>query len=617
MSGIVLSGAVRSNLITLQNTADLQAKVQERLSTGKKVNSALDNPTNFFTASGLSRRATNLSALLDGMSQGIKTLEAADNGMRSITKTVETMQANIRQARQDKSFKGVSYSIDAATIGTSTVKNLSFSGGAVGTTPVNVAVNSTDVGGTAVSQKLSGNYASPAAATAGVNTFAYAASATAFGAPDTVTFDINVDGAGAQTVTIDQAAVQAVGNNDSTIDSITEYQSVLQATIDTAVGAGQVTVSNNGTNITLTSASTGASSSVAITNATPDADAGAAANTLYGLANGAGTAGQAAVTLDFSVNGTNISIANGRTLTQAVSDVNTTLGASSAFEAFDDGSNHLGIRAKAVGVTTLTIAGTDAGKFAAVVAGTAPTTAGAVKTVDQLVTDINGNASLTGKIRASNDGGKLRIDNLSTEALTVVGATATGVNGGTGPSNTQTISGNDVRKGLITQFNDLRKQLDKLASDGSYNGINLIKADKLKITFNEFGTSSIEIQAKDTAGTVRGISTESNSLNIAEATAAEFSTDTDLDARLEKLNDSLTTLQTQSSSFGAALTTVQNRQEFTKAMINTLQQGSDSLTLADSNEEGANLLALNTRQQLSQTALSLASQASQAVLRLF
>ena len=221
MSGIVLSGAVRSNLITLQNTADMQAKVQERLSTGKKVNSALDNPTNFFTASGLSRRATNLSALLDGMSQGIKTLEAADNGMRSITKTVETMQANIRQARQDKSFKGVSYSIDAATIGTSTVKNLSFSGGAVGTTPVNVAVNSTDVGGTAVSQKLSGNYASPAAATAGVNTFAYAASATAFGAPDTVTFDINVDGAGAQTVTIDQAAVQAVGNNDSTIDSIT------------------------------------------------------------------------------------------------------------------------------------------------------------------------------------------------------------------------------------------------------------------------------------------------------------------------------------------------------------------------------------------------------------
>ena len=80
---------------------------------------------------------------------------------------------------------------------------------------------------------------------------------------------------------------------------------------------------------------------------------------------------------------------------------------------------------------------------------------------------------------------------------------------------------------------------------------------------------------------------------------------------------SLTTLQTQSSSFGAALTTVQNRQEFTKSMIGTLQTGADSLVLADANEEAAKLLSLNTRQQLSQTALSLASQADQAVLRLF
>src|SRR5918997_11670 len=121
MSGIVLSSAVRSNLITLQQTADLQAKVQERLSTGKKVNSALDNPTNYFTAAGLSRRANDLSALLDGMSQGIKTLEAADNSMKAITRTVESMQANIRQARQDKSFKGESFSIATAATG-----NMSF-----------------------------------------------------------------------------------------------------------------------------------------------------------------------------------------------------------------------------------------------------------------------------------------------------------------------------------------------------------------------------------------------------------------------------------------------------------------------------------------------------------
>ena len=75
-SNIVLTSATRSSLLTLQNTSDLQSRVQERLATGRKVNSALDNPTNFFTAAGLNRRANDLSSLLDGMSNGIKTLEA-------------------------------------------------------------------------------------------------------------------------------------------------------------------------------------------------------------------------------------------------------------------------------------------------------------------------------------------------------------------------------------------------------------------------------------------------------------------------------------------------------------------------------------------------------------
>src|SRR5688500_14053164 len=107
-NGIVLSQSIRSSLLTLQNTAEMQTKVQERLATGKKVNSALDNPTNVCTAARLSRRGNDLSSLLDGMSNGIKTLETADTGMTSITKVVETMRAYVRQARQDKSFKGVS-----------------------------------------------------------------------------------------------------------------------------------------------------------------------------------------------------------------------------------------------------------------------------------------------------------------------------------------------------------------------------------------------------------------------------------------------------------------------------------------------------------------------------
>jgi flagellin-like hook-associated protein FlgL len=241
---------------------------------------------------------------------------------------------------------------------------------------------------------------------------------------------------------------------------------------------------------------------------------------------------------------------------------------------------------------------------------------GTVRTVDQLVMAINESPLLAGKVRASNDGGKLRIENLSTEELTVEGATQTNINGGTGGVNTMRIGGNDVRKSLVQQFNDLRDQLDKIAGDSGYNGVNLLRGDKLRVVFNERATSTLDIEAKNKTG-LSGVSTASNSLNIGPVTLAEYSDDALLDARFDALKESMSTLQAQFSSLGSNLGIVQIRQDFTKQMITTLQTGSDFLVNADMNEEGANLLALNTRQQLSQTALSLASQADQAVLRLF
>ncbi len=100
-SNITLSAGVRQNLLALQNTASLLSTTQNRLATGKRVNSALDNPTNFFTSSALSARASDLSGILDSMSNGISTLKAADNGLTAITHAVESMQATISQARQD------------------------------------------------------------------------------------------------------------------------------------------------------------------------------------------------------------------------------------------------------------------------------------------------------------------------------------------------------------------------------------------------------------------------------------------------------------------------------------------------------------------------------------
>jgi len=107
MSEIILSAPVRNNLLSLQNTALLSAKTQERLSTGLKVNSALDDPTAFFTAASLNNRAGDLNRLLDSAGLAVKTLEAADNALGAITKLVESAQATARQALEASGISAV------------------------------------------------------------------------------------------------------------------------------------------------------------------------------------------------------------------------------------------------------------------------------------------------------------------------------------------------------------------------------------------------------------------------------------------------------------------------------------------------------------------------------
>src|SRR3569833_2726588 len=100
MSGIVLSSSVRQNLLSLQSTADLLATTQNRLSTGKKVNTALDNPTNFFTASSLDARAGDINNLLDGIGNGVQVLQAANTGITSLQKLVDSAKSVANQALQ-------------------------------------------------------------------------------------------------------------------------------------------------------------------------------------------------------------------------------------------------------------------------------------------------------------------------------------------------------------------------------------------------------------------------------------------------------------------------------------------------------------------------------------
>src|SRR6202171_5330177 len=100
MSGIVLSASVRQNLLSLQSTADLLATTQNRLSTGKKVNTALDNPTNFFTAQGLDNRASDINNLLDGIGTGVQVLQAANTGLTPLQKLVDTARSIATQVLQ-------------------------------------------------------------------------------------------------------------------------------------------------------------------------------------------------------------------------------------------------------------------------------------------------------------------------------------------------------------------------------------------------------------------------------------------------------------------------------------------------------------------------------------
>src|SRR5258705_5303568 len=100
MSGIVLSASVRQNLLSLQSTADLLPATQNRLATGNKVNSALDNPTNFFTAQGLNNRASDISNLLDSIGNGVQVLQAANTGLTSLQKLVDTAKSIANQVLQ-------------------------------------------------------------------------------------------------------------------------------------------------------------------------------------------------------------------------------------------------------------------------------------------------------------------------------------------------------------------------------------------------------------------------------------------------------------------------------------------------------------------------------------
>jgi len=165
------------------------------------------------------------------------------------------------------------------------------------------------------------------------------------------------------------------------------------------------------------------------------------------------------------------------------------------------------------------------------------------------------------------------------------------------------------RSKSAVQFNDLRSQLDNLANDASYRGTNLIKGSpaNLKVTFSEDGSSTL---------TISGVASDASGLSIIAA-ASNWAADSNIDTAINDLDSALTTLRSSASSLGSNASVLSLRLDFTTNLINSLEEGSAKLVNADLNEESANLLTLQTRQQLGTIGLSIAQQSEQSILRLF
>lgn len=436
MANTILSSGVRNNLLTLTQTTAEQGAIQNRLATGKRVNSAIDNPVNYFTSVGLNDRAGQLKGLLDGISNGIQTIQGASQGIDAITKLVSSLQSTVKQAQADN------------------------------------AANRPTKAGTALA-------------------------------------------------TTGEAAATSKSLKDVALDKVVTGAAALAASPGVAGSLGVA----------------GASVALSIT----------AGNTTY----------TAAMTPGFTVR-------------DLVNEINK----SGVATATVDDSGRLNVTG--TGSDTLKIGlGTGANPAAAVTnaQSTAPT----------------GN--------------------------TLIGLAATDYSTGISASGNST-----VRTNLVKQFNDLADQINKLAKDAGYNGKNLLDGDKLSIIFNEktgSNQSKLEVQGETLTASNLGILTAVSGTPGSPNTQFNMQDDTALNNMADTLTGALTSLRSIASTLGSNLSVVQTRQDFTNNLINTLTVGADNLVLADPNEEGAKLLALNTRQQLSQTALSLASQADQGVLKLF
>lgn len=568
-SDVVLTAALRNNLLSLQNTQNLIDKTQLRLATGLKVNSALDSPSNFFAAQSLDNRANDLSRLLDGIGQSIRTIEAADNGITGLTNLVEQAQSIASTARDELA----SSTGEARIVGN---VDLSDTADLTALTDIDagdqIEISVVNDSGTKVTETI---------------TITAGDSGQTLAAKITNAFLDNQSGEVSARLTEDGfLEISSESGRTFKIQSA-EGGTEIDATGFTSLGMGDFfaleTRGAAGTDgderLSTTVVAGNTATSISLYEAAGDiAEAGdllAGVSYLDKDENTVISGLAAADTIAVNIN-------DGTGVTKSASF---TLAATSTFQDLVDSINQDTdtkdlIEAKfdsATGQLSIT------------------SISDKVKNVELVVTDTANSTDAQVDLGFGDPTGK----------LDAPGAAATAADGEIIENVITFNSSTEALDSLASDYNSLRGQIDALVVDAQYRGVNLLNGDNLTTFFNEDNTSTL---------TTVGKTFTANGLGLNEAT---FRTSAAIETTAVQSRNALSDVRTFGSSLANNLSIIQTRQTFTESTINTLKAGADDLTVADQNEEGANLLALQTRQTLGVTSLSLASQSQQAVLRLF
>jgi flagellin len=642
VSGIVLSASVRQNLLSLQSTAALLATTQNDLATGNAVNSALDNPSSFFTAEALNNRASDINNLLDGIGNGVQVLQAANTGITSLQSLVSNAQSIANQVLQTTVGYSTKSNVTSAAItsggtavtaddllGAGTTASNTVTGTATtATSPVVAATLSTKLSALGItSNQVIGfsvgtvNFASTTGthvisstsnttidlSTATVQDFITAANLADNGSE---TWALN--GSGHLTVTGAGGATGSVNNGGSSGTALTALGLSPLSWTNANTVFGALTTGGTG-------ATTGASALTALASAITTGDTLTVDGKSINFVNtGAGNA--------ISANGATIDLASatvsdilnaidsitGTGTASSVSGGKITLNSGTSSDLTVSGSAlaKLGLTAGTTQRTglTLDIAATGNGTATAITFGTGN---GQVSTLNQLNTALAAN-NLQASISTT---GAINITTSNNAASSTIGAiTGTATNSGNafyglsaaGPvadPNSQA-----TRNSLVAQYNQVLQQINTTSQDSSFNGINLLNGDTLNLTFDETGASKLAIS---------GVTFNTAGLSLSALTAGtDFLDSNSANSVLTTLTQASTTLRTEASALGSNLSVVEIRQDFNKNLINVLQTGASNLTLADPNQEAANSQALSTRQSIAVSALALANQSQQSVLQL-